>query len=200
MQQSSPVLALFDFDGTLTIQDSLPAFIQFVVGKPRYWMGLIYCSPTLLGYLLGWIDNNSAKEKLLAYFFKDMKLADLQAQGVQFSHKIIPKMTRPGGFERLNWHLKQGHQVVIVSASADIWLKPWVDTLGADLISTQLENFNGILTGKYHGKNCHGEEKVTRIGVQYPLDQFDEIYAYGDSSGDKPMLALAHHAFYKPFR
>jgi phosphatidylglycerophosphatase C len=56
------------------------------------------------------------------------------------------------------------------------------------------------LTGRISGLNCHGQEKVRRIKESFPLDQYQEIYAYGDTSGDKPMLDLATHRFYKPFR
>jgi phosphoserine phosphatase len=68
------------------------------------------------------------------------------------------------------------------------------------LISTRLETNNGKLTGRIEGKNCRGIEKVRRIKMQYKLDEYDEIYAYGDTKGDKPMLGLATIAFYKPFQ
>jgi phosphoserine phosphatase len=29
---------------------------------------------------------------------------------------------------------------------------------------------------------------------------YDEVYAYGDTKGDKPMLELATFKFYRPFR
>jgi len=41
---------------------------------------------------------------------------------------------------------------------------------------------------------------VRRILAAYDLSQYDEVYAYGDTKGDKPMLGLATIAFYKPFR
>ena len=68
------------------------------------------------------------------------------------------------------------------------------------LISTQLETINDKLTGNIAGKNCNGEEKATRIRSIYNLAEFDEIYCYGDSNGDKQMLALGTKTFYKPFR
>ncbi|MBE0440051.1 MAG: HAD-IB family hydrolase, partial [Gammaproteobacteria bacterium] len=37
------------------------------------------------------------------------------------------------------------------------------------------------------------------IQAAYDLAQYDEVYAYGDTSGDKPMMGLAHHAVYKSF-
>jgi HAD superfamily phosphoserine phosphatase-like hydrolase len=91
-------------------------------------------------------------------------------------------------------------EIVIVSASPDNWLKAWCKQFGAALISTKLEVRDRKLTGKIDGKNCRGEEKVRRIRMQYDLSNYDEVYAYGDTKGDKPMLALATFAFYQPFR
>lgn len=202
MKKDNQVLALFDFDGTLTTKDTLPEFIRFVVGHIRYWKGLVWCSPTLTRYVLGWLDNNSAKERLLKHFFQNKSVEELKTLGEKFAEQRIPKMTRPGGLDKLKWHIEQNHDVVIVSASSDIWLKPWTDSLGIKLLSTRLESRNGRLTGQYLGKNCHGEEKVHRIKALYNLNDYDEVYAYGDSSGDKPMLEIASEGlrFFKPFR
>lgn len=119
--------------------------------------------------------------------------------GEAYVKQRLPKILRPAGLQKLKWHQAQGHQIVIVSASTDYWLKPWTLGMGFELLATQLEINDNQLTGCYLGENCHGDEKVHRIKAAYDLAKFDEIYAYGDTSGDKPMLALAHHAFYKPF-
>jgi HAD superfamily phosphoserine phosphatase-like hydrolase len=98
------------------------------------------------------------------------------------------------------WHKHNNHQIVIVSASTEYWIKPWSEKMGLSLISTKLEIIENKLTGNFSGKNCHGEEKVKRIRDFYDLDKFENIYAYGDSDGDKQMLKIANKSFYKPFR
>ena len=50
-----------------------------------------------------------------------------------------------------------------------------------------------MLTGEFKGKNCNGEEKVKRIKAHLMLSEYDEILAFGDSSGDEAMLSLATH-------
>lgn len=193
------VLALFDFDGTLTTKDSLGDFILFAFGKPKTLIGGILLSPTLAGYALGLMDNSTAKQQVLKYFFSGISVEKMQELGERYAKQRLPKILRPAGVEKLKWHQQQGHQIVIVSASTEYWLKPWTDSMGFDVLATQLEVKDQKLTGCYAGVNCHGEEKVRRVKAEYDLGQFDEIYAYGDTSGDKPMLALADHAFYKPF-
>ncbi len=196
----SNVLALFDFDGTLTTKDSLSDFILFAFGKPKTVIGGILLAPTLAGYAVGLIDNSIAKQRVLKYFFGGISTDRMREFGEAYAKQRLPKILRPAGTEKLKWHQDQGHKVVIVSASTEYWLKSWTDEMGFDLLATQLDVQNNELTGYYLGQNCHGEEKIRRIKASYDLSKFDEIYAYGDTSGDKPMLALANHGFYKPFR
>ncbi len=192
-------IAFFDFDGTITTQDSLPDFIKFAIGKPKYYLGLCLLSPILLAYVLKLLPNHSAKEKMISYFFKGWPEKTFQAVANEYSINKIDPIVRHKAIEKLRWHLEQGHKVVIVSASMKSWLKQWCDTQNVELISTQLEIKQGKLTGKFATKNCHGKEKVNRIKEQYSLQDYSYIYAYGDSSGDKDMLKLANEAFYKPF-
>jgi phosphatidylglycerophosphatase C len=63
-----------------------------------------------------------------------------------------------------------------------------------------LEVKNGVVTGKIDGKNCNGKEKAKRIKQAINLNEYDSIYAYGDSAGDKQMLALATYTYYKNFK
>lgn len=192
-------IAFFDFDGTITTQDSLPDFIKFAIGKPKYYLGLCLLSPILLAYVLKLLPNHIAKEKMISYFFKGWPEKTFQAVANEYSINKIDPIVRHKAIEKLRWHLEQGHKVVIVSASMKSWLKKWCDTQNVELISTQLEIKQGKLTGKFATKNCHGKEKVNRIKEQYSLQDYSYIYAYGDSSGDKDMLKLANEAFYKPF-
>jgi len=90
--------------------------------------------------------------------------------------------------------------VVIVSASAENWLRNWCLTQGVSILATRLQDNNGRITGKIEGHNCHGEEKVHRVHEAYDLSEYAKIYCYGDTKGDKPLLGLATFSFYKPFR
>lgn len=192
-------LALFDFDGTITSKDSLVDFIQHAVGKLSYYIGVITLSPILAAYKLKFISNDIAKEKLITYFFKGCNVADFQQLAEQYSLTQIDEITRPMVMNKIRWHKSQGYKVVIVSASMECWLKPWCDKNNIDLISTRLEVKDNKLTGKFATKNCHGIEKVNRIKERYDLTEYNIIYVYGDSSGDKEMLRLATKSYYQYF-
>jgi phosphatidylglycerophosphatase C len=95
---------------------------------------------------------------------------------------------------------RSGTEIVLVSASAENWLADWCTLHNITLVASVLEVTDGRITGKLAGANCHGEEKVKRIRKQFDLSAYQSISCYGDTSGDKPMLALATEAYYKPFR
>ena len=193
-------LALFDFDGTLTYKDSLSDFIAYAVGSPRMLAGGVFLSPYLAVYTLKLLDNDRAKQKVLAHFFAGWRTERLRSLGEEYALHCLPHILRPKGVERMKWHLRENHEVVIVSASPEIWLRAWTEDWHVGLVGTKLEEREGRITGKYNGKNCHGEEKVRRIKARYDLERYDTIYAYGDTQGDHPMFALADEVFYKPFR
>ena len=192
-------LALLDFDGTITTKDSLAGFIQYAVGNPFYYMGLFILSPMLLAYTLKLIPNYVAKERLMSHFFKGWDEIRFQKFAAQYSINHIDKIIRPKALEKIKWHQEQGHKVVVVSASMECWLKKWCEKYSIDLIATRLEIQDGKLTGKFATKNCYGVEKVKRIKDTYDLGQYNYIYAYGDSRGDKEMLSIANESYYKHF-
>jgi len=193
-------IIFFDFDGTITTNDSLIKFTRFVVGNVKFIWGMAMLSPILIAYKLQLIPNYKAKQMMLSYFFKGMTEQQFQTIAQEYSLKHIDTILRPKAMEKLAWHKNQGHKIVIVSASIECWLKPWCDKNGLDLIGTKLEMKNGLVTGKLLSKNCYGIEKAHRVKEKYHLDDYDYIYAYGDSRGDRELLALADESLYKPFR
>ena len=194
------IIALFDFDGTITTDDSLIRFIRFVVGDLKTLWGMVFLSPMLVVYKLKLIPNYKAKQMMLSYFFKGMDKQQFQKIAEEYSLKHIDTILRPKAMEKITWHKELGHKVIVVSASIECWIRPWCDQNGLDLIATKIEVKDGLITGKFLTKNCYGIEKVNRVKEAYNLDDYDRIYAYGDSRGDKELLELADKSFYKPFR
>jgi len=104
--------------------------------------------------------------------------------------------------------LAAGSQVFIVSASIDNWVRPFFHVRGLDgiqVLGTQIEVEDGKLTGRFKTRNCYGKEKVNRIiealsATQAFQRQEYDIEAFGDSRGDKELLAFADKGHYKPFR
>ncbi|MDK2122920.1 HAD family hydrolase [Parachitinimonas caeni] len=195
----SQELALFDFDGTLTDRDSLLPFLRYVAGDVTYFRGMAILSPLLLAYLARIVPNDIAKQKVITRFLGGRDLAEVSAWGELFAEERIPNWLRPGVVDKLKWHQQAGHECVLVSASPDIYLAPFAKRMGfSAVLCTRLETQGSRLTGRLNGPNCYGPEKVRRINDWLNGRQPEVVHAYGDSRGDREMLAMAHHKHYKP--
>jgi len=193
-------IAFFDFDGTITTKDTLLEIIKFQKGKAAFYFGFFIHGPWLLAYKLKLFPNDVVKQKILTYFFAGMDERVFQENCNLFVEKKLPGLLRHAALTEIKMLSESGFEIVVISASAGNWIRKWTDEQSLKLISTRLEVKNGRLTGKIEGRNCHGNQKVICIKELWNLSEYKEIYAYGDSSGDKPMLALATKSFYKPFR
>jgi phosphatidylglycerophosphatase C len=193
-------IAFFDFDGTITTRDTLLEVIKFYKGNFKFYLGFVLNAPFILAWKAGIISNQAAKEKMLRFFFGKIPLPIFQQRCDEFADTQIPSLIRPKALLEIEKLKAAGTEIVIVSASAENWIAAWCTANNLQLTGTKLQVENGLLTGKIEGVNCHGEEKVNRINKAFDLSEYDEIYCYGDTKGDKPMLRLATFSFYKPFR
>lgn len=193
-----PVIAAFDFDGTITTKDMLFPFLCQLHTCPENLLYSIKLLPILFGYKLKLMTNHDAKQKLLNQFIHDFSFTDLQHIAENFAKTTIPAYIRPEALERIRWHQAQKHRCILVSAGLEIYLQPWAKSVGFDqIIATQLEVEDKKTQGKIKGKNCFGQEKVTRLLDQVgPRENFI-LYAYGDSRGDRELLAIADYGFYQ---
>jgi phosphatidylglycerophosphatase C len=193
-------IAFFDFDGTITTKDTLLEFIKFYKGHLNFYQGFLLHAPWLVAMKFKLMSNQVVKEKILKFFFSNENEEQFKSRCAVFNQNILPGLIRPKAIEEIKRLKAENNIVVIVSASPENWIRPWTDFMNVELIASRLEVRNGMISGKILGKNCHGEEKVRRIKEKYNLSDYADVYAFGDSSGDRDMLALAKNSFYKPFR
>lgn len=192
-------IAFFDFDGTLTFKDAFQKFLQFSVSKRKYITGMMILAPVIMAYKLKLLPNYRAKEIVFSWFFSGMEIEKFKQLCHNFNEQVIPEMLRPEAMKKLEWHKSNGHEVLVVSANFDLILDAWCRKNEIGLICTCLAVKDGKVTGSFSSRNCYGAEKVTRIKEQFNLQDFREVYAYGDSSGDRPMLSLANNPFFRTF-
>ena len=190
-------IVAFDFDGTLTTKDTLLAFIRYACGSWAFAMGFLRYAPQLVLMKLGLYPNWKAKQKVFAHFFKGMKIEAFDDLCQRFANDH-QHLLRSQGIKALMEAQDDGAEVVIVSASIDNWVQPFFADV--TVLGTQIEVENGLLTGRFLTNNCYGQEKVNRILARYPNREDYRLTAYGDSRGDKELLAFADEAHYKPFR
>jgi HAD superfamily hydrolase (TIGR01490 family) len=106
----------------------------------------------------------------------------------------------PEALAQFNWHRECGHRIFLVSGT----LAPLARAVARRLahageitvIATELESRNGLLTGVVAGEAICGPAKaraMARLAARFDLDVTCS-YAYGNSSTDRWMLAVAGHA------
>jgi HAD superfamily hydrolase (TIGR01490 family) len=188
----------FDFDGTLTTRDTLIAFIHYACGTPRFLLGFLLHAPLLVLMKLRLYSNGKAKQRLFTWFFQGMSIETFDAlcQSFALSHRHL---LRPDTVRLLQQALSEGAEVLVVSASIDNWVQPFFSTFHLPpstlhVLCTQIEVIDGRLTGRFLTPNCYGQEKVRRILALYPDRSTYRLTAYGDSRGDRELLAFADEA------
>ena len=196
MSSNKAHISVFDFDGTLIAGDSLPMFIKHSRGALRFYVGLVVLSPILVLFKLGLMNNSKAKEFLFKYFFGGMQ----DKQFVHYCETFVENLNahaNPVAVDRLKQAKESGHRVIILSASPRLWIGPWAKQYGVEVVGTELQIADGIITGAFASHNCYGAEKVERLH-QYLNGKRDEVYvtAYGDSKGDIPILSFADEGYW----
>ena len=192
-------LAVFDFDGTITTKDSLFEFLKFHHGSTWVWAKLTLFAPVMILYWTRIIPNWKAKEMLLTYFFKGTPASTFLDSCKRFSDQIIPTILREEAMKKLAYHQKNGDRTLVISASVENWLHGWCEQNQLELIATKMQIKDNKITGKILGKNCYGIEKVNRLKDYLDLEDYREVYAYGDSKGDRELLGIASRPFFRKF-
>ena len=192
--QSANTVAAFDFDGTLTVRDTVWPFISLLVPKRT----------VLKSFAADFVRNAKAvvkrdrdflKLNVLAKSLAGMPVEKVNNIAEKYAEHVLRQWMRSDTCARLRWHQKEGHTVVLVSASLENYLGPIASKIGVShVLATRLEvleNSTGveILSGNLFGENCRGVEKVQRFR-EWAASQPGSVfrYAYGDSSGDQELL------------
>ena len=195
----APIVA-FDFDGTLTIRDSFTAFLKWRAGPRRYARGLIKLGPSALGYLFH-RDRGRLKQAAVREFLRGAPRERLEADAREFAERFSRSLLRPDAVAA--WRRWRGEHVrlVIVTASPALIVAPFARGLGADvLLGTELAfDAQDRVTGAFATPNCRGPEKVLRLKAAFGPD-LELKAAYGDTGGDREMLAMAELPGYRVFK
>jgi phosphatidylglycerophosphatase C len=203
-REARPTVAAFDFDGTLTDAGSVIPFLADLRGRWPVLRAVLRLSPGLLrAAVVGGTVADEVKEKLFVRLLGGLPVAEVDRRGAAFARRHLQRHLRQDVHRRLEWHQRQGHYTVVVSASPECYVSPAGAELGVDgVVATRLAvGGGGLLTGGYEGKNCRGAEKYARLivhlrsqgllsnhGREQPV-----LWAYGNSRGDLRLLNAADH-------
>ena len=192
-------IAAFDFDGTLTVEDSFVAFLRWRTSPWRWWAGLARLLAAAVTYGVT-RDRGRLKGAAVRVFLRGAGRDELRDQAERFAAGQGERLLRPDALERWAEHGQAGDLRVIVTASPEEIVAPFAERLGADaLIGSRLTwTVDGCVGDGLAGANCRGAEKVRRLRERFGGD-IDVGDAYGDTSGDREMLAFARRGHMRLF-
>ena len=189
-------VAAFDVDGTLTRRDCVVPFMRRVAGTRLLTQRMLrHGGAVTRAAARG--DRDALKAASAMAAFRGVPIHHVEAEAHDFARSVFDTGLRTDVVRELRFHQANGDTVVLVSASFEVYLRPLAELLGVDdVMAARLEvGSDGLLTGRLIGDNCRGPEKVRRLHEW--LDEHSDgrasvhVTAYGDSTGDRELLADA---------
>lgn len=190
--------ALFDFDDTLCKGDSILPYLIFAVRKGYApWTQLPKAGLAFLSQRLDPGKTVRAKETALS-FIRGRTQREMDDLARAFFCEEQYRKVFADALAELERHRSAGRRVIVISASADVYMRVLPEFLPVDaVLSTRCRvDAQGRYTGEIEG-NCKGDEKPQRLKAYLRMEHaaLDAAvsFAYGDSPGDAPMLRLTAH-------
>jgi HAD superfamily hydrolase (TIGR01490 family) len=191
---TSPIAAFFDIDGTLMPEPSL---------EKRLFSGLRHTGAIPVWNYVAWLAEAL---RLLPQGIAAIRNANKRyLQGIS-ADRVFELMDTISFYEeaveQIAWHARQGHTVVLLSGTLEVLaqiaataLECELEVLGLQsnvlIRATRLVEVRGHWTGRVADRAMQGEEKSRTIKQFVLKRQMDcaQCYAYGNSLGDRAMLA-----------
>lgn len=190
-------LAIFDLDHTLLAGDSDYAWGQFLA--ERNIVDAVTYEQQNRRYYEQYSAGTLDIHEFLAFALTPLRQYDRAALDAwhreYFQEKIVP-MIRPAARALVEHHRRQGHTLLVITATNSFVVKPIVAAFGIPhLLATEPEFRDGRFTGGIVGTPCFREGKVTRLQAwlaEHGLD-LRESWFYSDSHNDLPLLREVTH-------
>ena len=188
------IAAIFDVDGTLIAHDSLERiFIRFLW---RYGELRVGDLARLFGGAIKALAEGRSPLKANKAYLRGKSAERVARLARDCFEQEIERRLLPSAIERLRWHQRAGHHVVLLSGTLDLLLAPLAEYLGVEACTgTEIEIVNQCLTGRIVGLHPYGAAKaecLTKINCKATFD-LARSFAYADCYADRYLLAAVGH-------
>lgn len=190
-------IVIFDLDGTITRRDTYVAYLLHVLARrPARILNCLGLPLTVMQFKSGRITNDEIKRAFLKGVMGDCTRGEVERFTAEFVTRRFSKIVKPRALARIDWHRRQGHQLMLATASFDFYAGAIGRSLGFDhVVATHAAWYDEKVTGEFDGENLLGEAKLA--AVTRALTSLDRgpsrIFAYSDSQTDLPILRFADH-------
>jgi phosphatidylglycerophosphatase C len=194
MTDAEQPIVVFDLDGTITRRDTYVPFLLYALYKqPLKILRLPALAVDVLRYKIGSQSNSWLKVRFLDTLLAGQQRTVIESWSKSFSLFIFDKGLHHDAISAINSHLERDHDLVLLSASLDIYVEIIGKYLGfKHIICTKTSWDNDVLGSGLNGENCYGESKVKRLKqwLNKRTDKFI-LMAYADHKSDFPILKIA---------
>jgi putative phosphoserine phosphatase/1-acylglycerol-3-phosphate O-acyltransferase len=190
------IAALFDMDHTITWENSGLSFVRYAREKGIVNRGhLLRSMFKIILYRLSLLNIERWYEKNME-ILSGTSLVEMESFCSAWFEVTLKRAIYKEARYLIDDHKQKGHRVAIISNSPIFFVKPMAELLEIkDIVCTQVEVRDGILTGKIIKPLCYGEGKrmyaqewASRNGVELA-----ESYFYTDSYFDIALMKVVGH-------
>ena len=198
MGEGQKVAAYFDLDGTL-LNASSEKTLTGVLARRRPWRIPHATIAWTLGATFGLLTGKAPYDALRNR--GHLSLASWQILE-QYSEEIattyLKERVSSGAWERLDWHRKQGHRLVLVTATVAPMAEAMARVLGMDEVyGCGPENRAGMLSGSERGWSVprrKGKVPIVEQDAEKHGHDLSQCYGYGNTHADSWFMRICGHA------
>ncbi len=191
-------LYCFDFDGTLTYKDTMFLFLRYY-NPARFYIQFLRHIPLFALLKIRLMTAERVKKSFIASVLKGERKSCIEEQATKFFEENYPAIIRQNALDFLNSRDLHYTESWLVTASLDIWVRPFAQKFNMKLLATEAEFKDEVFTGRLITPNCNGDEKLNRIKNELQGRKYDKIIAFGDTAGDQAMLNWADESHFRFF-
>ncbi len=195
-------LAIFDFDGTLFLQDTLPYLLKLwrKFGYSKARLARVYASLGTLYilYKVGVHDAHRREKGAKTVMRKFTRIfADMSKEQVErffdLCAEVIIKDLNKNVVLEIAKAKKQGCRIVLLSGCFEYLLEAVGRPIGADtVIGTKINYMNGRVNLKRPLDVVYGPEKISKLRACFETNEIEwqDSSAYADSASDLPVFEI----------
>jgi putative phosphoserine phosphatase/1-acylglycerol-3-phosphate O-acyltransferase len=186
-------IAFFDLDGTI-----IKAISGTELAKGAWKRGLMKVPHLLQAIYLSLAYKLSLKDPLLIVnkmtgWVKGLSHETFKNLCLDVYNEVLLPSLHTEAVPEIKMHKEKGAKVVILSSSLTPVCRAIAAHLGIDdILCSELETIDGILTGFPTGKLCFGDEKLTRLRDYCEKNNTtpQKAWYYADADSDLPVLSI----------
>lgn len=198
MGEGQKVAAYFDLDGTLLNASSEKTLTGFLARR-RPWRIPHATIAWTLGATFGLLTGKAPYDALRNrghLSLASWRILEQYSEEIATTH--LKDKVSSGAWERLDWHRKQGHRLVLVTATVAPMAEAMARVLGMDEVyGCGPENRIGMLSGSERGWSVprrKGKVTIVEQDAEKHGHDLSQCFGYGNTHADSWFMRICGHA------